>query len=45
MGLAVGHKVTTHAQSRRVVFARAIEVGFLHIQACIAIFDDQKLEA
>lgn len=28
-----------------VVFARAIELGFLQIQACTDVFDDRKLEA
>lgn len=28
-----------------IVFARAIELGFLQIQACTDVFDDGKLEA
>lgn len=45
MGLAASHEVTTQAWWKSDLFARAIELGFLQIQACIAIFDDQKLEA
>lgn len=45
VSLAVDQGYNPSTEKKRYVFVKAIELGFLHVWACTAVFGDQKLEA